>query len=485
MRCLIAATAVWLLSPSVPAFAQRATPGHGVGHESPAIAGTAPSRDHPPMFDPRRYPEDYRYLADPDQRTGAWWETLKLIPLAPEASSALTLGGELRARTESYANNLFSAAPRGDDGYVWERALPYADLHLGRHVRVFGQMELAYSQGQKGGASPLDRTGADWLQGFVELSAPVANGRLSARAGRQVVSYGDGSLIDSRYGPNVLQSFDGVFANFTRGRWRGDLFWARPVVSGLRDFDDRASRDQRIWGAIVGHDLPRVERGVVDLAYMGFRDDTGRFVGGGGAETRHTVALRHAGAAGRLDWKGEAIGQLGHARSGPVRAYALAAEAGYAFPRAPLAPRLHANGGVASGDADPTRRGSRTFNALFPRGQYFSDTGLIGPYNVINARFGGQLAPSAGLKLDAIIGLYWRESRRDAVYRNGGGVLFPATAGRGRFVARQYELTVDYGVTRGVDLRLTLAAFDRGRFVRSIPGSRAVRFAGLETRLWF
>ena len=59
-----------------PALAQQADEGSGAGRREPVLqdapVGAMPSRDHPPTFDPRRYTEDYRYLADQTQRLGAW-----------------------------------------------------------------------------------------------------------------------------------------------------------------------------------------------------------------------------------------------------------------------------------------------------------------------------------------------------------------------------------------------------------------------------
>lgn len=483
----VAALLAVALTPSA-AHGQRATSGEGVGRQQPprpATPGEVPSADHLPQFDPRRYTEDYLYLRDPAERRGAWWEGLKYVPLDRDEDVVLGLGGEARVRGEAYANALFDRSPRGDQAYVWERLLPYADLHVGPHLRAFAQIEAAYSQGQEPGPSPLDRTGVDLLQGFVELSAQLRGGRVSARIGRQVVSYGDGSLIDSRYGPNVLQAFDGAFANYTKGAWRADAFWARPVVGGLRDFDDATSDDQQIWGVVVGHDLARVERGVVDLAYIGFRNAPARFGSVPGIETRHSLALRHAGAAGPVDWKGEAIGQFGRFGGLDIRAYAVAAELGWTPQGVPLAPRLHVNGGIASGDRDPRDGRLGTFNALFPRGQYFSDTGLIGPYNLINLRAGSTVNIAPGLRIDGLAGFYWRHSVADGVYRNGGGPLFAAAQGTRRYVATQYEAVLDYSLTRGVDLRLTAALFTPGSFVRSTGPVALVRFLGVETRLWF
>ena len=451
---------------------------------APAMAqdALAPAPSKPPMFDPRRYTEDYRYVLDPAKRTGAWWEPLKVVPIGDDVQ--LELGGEIRVRTESYAGNLFSRAPVATQTYVWDRALPYASLHVGTHVRAFVQFEAAYAQGERPSPTPLDETGIDLLQGFVEADVPVGDAHLTARVGRQVLTYGDGALIDSRYGPNVLQSFDGAFVDYRTAHHRFDLFWARPVVNGLRDFDDHTSGHQQIWGAIAGRDIAGLKGGVLDVYYFGFEDRHAMFNGKQGRELRHTIGLRHSGAVGALDWKADTIGQFGSFGDGRIRAYALGGELGYTLAHAPLTPRLHANSGVASGD-DGRARGLGTFNALFPRGQYFSDTGLLGPYNLINLRTGSTFTFSRKVNLDALVGFYWRENPRDAVYRNGGALLFAASAGEGRYIATQYEAVLSYIPTRGIDTRLTLALFDPGPFVRSTGNVAPVRFVGAEARFWF
>ena len=235
-----------------------------------AMAQDAPAHTpaKPPPFDPRRYTENYSYVLDPAQRTGAWWEPLKAVPLGDDVD--LELGGEIRLRTESYAGNLFSRAPVAHQTYVWDRALPYASLHVGGHVRAFVQFEAAYAQGERPSPTPIDETGIDLLQGFVEADVPVGDAHLTARVGRQVLTYGDGALIDSRFGPNVLQSFDGAFVDLRTAHRRFDLFWARPVVNGLRDFDDRTSGGQQIWGAIASRDIAGLKGGVLDVYYFGF-----------------------------------------------------------------------------------------------------------------------------------------------------------------------------------------------------------------------
>jgi len=46
---------------------------------------------------------------------------------------------------------------------------------------------------------------------------------------------------------------------------------------------------------------------------------------------------------------------------------------------------------VPSGDNNPNDKDLQTFNPLFPKGKYFGELSLLGPYNLIN------LHPSIGV----------------------------------------------------------------------------------------
>src|SRR5262245_60451765 len=99
----------------------------------------------PPAISTVRYDEDYSYLRESSSRTGAWWEPLKYIPLSESGNIYLTLGSEVRFRYELLRNDNFGEGTQDDDGYLWIRALPMADLHAGDHLRFFGQLITAFS----------------------------------------------------------------------------------------------------------------------------------------------------------------------------------------------------------------------------------------------------------------------------------------------------------------------------------------------------
>ncbi|MBG6119838.1 hypothetical protein IWY39_003703 [Sphingobium sp. JAI105] len=98
----------------------------------------------PPTLTNTRYEEDWGRLADPANRDGRWTEAFKYIPLGGDAW--LSTGIELRARSESYRDNLWGGADAPNNSYLWLRAMPYADLHVGK-LRAFVQPIAAYAVG--------------------------------------------------------------------------------------------------------------------------------------------------------------------------------------------------------------------------------------------------------------------------------------------------------------------------------------------------
>lgn len=95
-----------------------------------------------PPYSLVRYDEDYRYLSDPATRADPS-DRLKYIRLESDPATFLTLGLDARLRFDSYSGYPLDPAHRERGGYLLQRYMPYADLHLGEHVRVFGQLIAA------------------------------------------------------------------------------------------------------------------------------------------------------------------------------------------------------------------------------------------------------------------------------------------------------------------------------------------------------
>jgi hypothetical protein len=198
------------------------------------LAQTASEFVAPPPITTERYPEDYSYLRDPQNRTGAWWEPLKFVPLTDSGWAYLGFGDEMRMRYEHYTNNNFGSGIKPTESYLRFRTFPQVELVLGDRVRLFGGLIAAYAKRSSLLKNPiLDQTGVDVLQARAEARL----GRLSLGGGRLVLVYGSGRLINA--GPNIRSSYQGGLAVWRGDSWRVDAFYARPVRSGVDSFDNR------------------------------------------------------------------------------------------------------------------------------------------------------------------------------------------------------------------------------------------------------
>jgi hypothetical protein len=445
------------------------------------------SSPNPPPLTPLRYDEDYSYLADPNARSGAWWEPLKYIPLNETGDNYLTLGGEIRLRFEGYENNNWGQEPAPDDDYFWYRALPTVDLHLGQHVRLFGELIGAWAEGKQPIETPVDETDVDLLQGFADISVPLGDEdtSLTLRPGRQLLSYGAERLIGTRYGPNVPRAFDAIKTFVDVGGWRIDGFYARPVEPGLDDFDDESHDDLSTWAFYGTVDLPVGVEPSLDLYYIGYDNNAAAFNQGMGSERRHTVGARIFGRAQAWDWDWEAMYQFGEFGNGDISAWSVASSTGYTFADIPLSPRLGLKANIISGDNDPGDADLQTFNPLFPKGKYFGELSLLGPENLINLHPTLDVQLGDGWSLGGAAVLYWRESTDDGVYDVGGNLVRDDGGSDERFVGTQAEVVLSYEHSRNLNGMISYSQFHPDAFIEDTGSSKTVHFLAAELQLQF
>ncbi len=453
---------------------------------APAFASA--ERASPPSFTNSRYGEDWRYLREPGNRTGAEWERYKFIPLDAAGEIFLTLGADLRLRYEGYRNNFWGDPPKPNEGYGWSRILPYADLNIGPDFRLFGQMVGAWADRSRLTKGPVDETGPDLLQAFGQWRIrPDGGGTvLTAQGGRQLVAYGSERLIGLRFGPNVPLAFDGALVRAEGGAWRIDGFFLRPVENNLHGFDDRTDGSRRAYGVYATRELPEIGVGAgIDLYWIGYHRANARFNAGVGTEDRQTVGSRLFGALGNWAWNHEAMLQFGRFGQDDILAWSLATVTRYTFWDLPYLPFLELRANVISGDGNAGDGTLGTFNALFPKGKYFGEIGLLGPYNLTNLHPVVGVDLGSGLSLSAAAVFYWRESLADGIYGNPGNLLRPAGVSRARYIGTQAELVLGWEATRNLSLEVSYAAFVPGRFIEETGPSRLVQFIGAEAQIRF
>ncbi|KQM13410.1 hypothetical protein ASE49_13180 [Novosphingobium sp. Leaf2] len=471
---------------AVPAAAQtepQAEPG--------AAPATATEAWQAPTLTITRYDEHWTQLADPAQRDAHWTDPFKYIPLQSDAY--LTTGIELRARSENYRHNLWGSAPAPNDSYLWLRAMPYADLHIGTGaigVRGFVQPIVAYAVGVAPAAGPVDQTGVDLLQGFVDVRIGAADtgsttsAGATLRVGRQMLSLGSERLVGTRYGPNVPLAFDGVRALLSLRGAAITVLAVHPVQSGTRSFDNTRSRTRSLRGAYMT--VPAIGAGSgLDLYYLDYRNTAATFGGLTGREVRRSVGARVFGHAANWHWNVEGIVQFGRFAGQRIGAWTLGTEIGRAFPKAPLAPDAVLRINVVSGDTRPGDGRLGTFNALFPKGKYFGELSPVGPTNIINVnpRVAMALSPKVSASLAGMA--YWRYARSDGVYDIPGNLIRAPGTATARFIGKEAEATLAWQTMPELELSTSFSVFAPGGFIRQTGPAKTITMLGFESNFRF
>lgn len=174
------------------------------------ISSQAAADDHSrPGFQKFRFDENYGFLASPGVPSDMF-DPPKYIPFGGNGDAYLSLGGSIRERYEYTNSPVFGDDPQDENGVWLQRVNLHADMQLGAHLRIFGEVSSALAEGRAAGPSPVDENELDLQNAFVDLSFGLTNNNdLTLRAGRQELEFGSGRLVDVREGTNVRRTFDG------------------------------------------------------------------------------------------------------------------------------------------------------------------------------------------------------------------------------------------------------------------------------------
>ncbi|MEM9879398.1 MAG: alginate export family protein [Pseudomonadota bacterium] len=365
----------------------------------------------------------------------------------------LKLSGQLRER----ATYLSAIVYDGDDetrGWFWtQRARVDANVNAADWLR--GKVSLQSALQQGGDISPIERNDLDIQEAFIDFGPKQS----FVRIGRQELLLGSQRLVGTREGTNVRRTWDGVRGSVLWGDWQLDALALREVavrVDGV--FNDGRNEGRDLAGLYTTGPFAV---GNIDIYYL-WADFAGRqTIEGSGDESRHSVGARWFGEAGGLFWNWEAIYQFGSLDNVDINAWTFAANTGYRWADVPWSPEVMLSTNIASGDHETGDGTLGTFNALYPRGSYFSENALLGPANFFNVHPYLRVRPREDVLAFVDVNFFWRLQTTDGVYGPAGNLIRLPSGSDSRFV--------DMSVSAGAEWEATKTMFLSVLFTHSAP----------------
>lgn len=343
----------------------------------------------------------------------------------------LSLGGELRLRSDSYVNS--AAPPVGTYTQRLFRGLVHSELRVGSHWRAFVELGTADLDGQRSAMPANFRNEASLQQAFVEYRGHVGNAMVGAIVGRQEYADGPPQLVSVGDGPSLRRTYNGARLFAHAPQWRIGAFDFEATDYGFGGFgDDRSDEAERFSGVTGAVSLSGDSKApVVATAYwIRFRADALRYRGRAVRAERDTAILRLQARRGPLTLDASVARQTGVAGSVPIEAYGAFGVASWQFDE-PLRPRVGVRFDLATGGR------SGDFDQLYASSAYISEGLFVGLSNMVQVTPTLALAPARNVSLVFDYGRAWRYSSAAPAY---GGLMRPYAGTQGQPGARVGDL---------------------------------------------
>lgn len=406
----------------------------------------------------------FAYLDDPKNTEHDMYDPLKRIRLGNDWLLSVGGGGWTR-----YMNEYNSRLGPTDNIYVLDRTRLYSDLWYQDRFRVYVEGIYANTQWQDLAPLPIDRTGPDFLNLFVDLKLFEYEGKgVYARAGRQELLLGSQRLVSPLEWANTRRTFQGASVLRTGEKWDFTAFWLQPVITNSQKLDWADVQQHFAGGWLTYRPKPGTTVDVYDLVYTNNNTVVQRGIQRGNF-TINTLGGRFAGDNDGWLWDGEAAIQLGRQAGADVLAGMATAGVGRTFQKAPWTPTVWQYIDYASGDDNPTAGRVHTFNQLFAFGHYYLGwADLVGRQNIIDLNTHVYLYPAKWLTLNFQYHRFWLANATDALYNPAGNVSrFDPTGRSGRDLGNEADAIANIHLTRHADVMVGYSYLFAGSFLRN------------------
>ena len=416
-------------------------------------------------YNQSRWAEDWSKLRDPKKRKDIV-DQLKFISIAGDGDVYLTLSGEARLRVNETTNpNLRDAEAQRQDIL---RLFGGADLHVGKHLRFYGELAHGTLEGRNlGTALPNLRNRLAVQQAFVDLTGTVADVDVGVRYGRQTFADGPNLLVVPRDNNTLYFGFNGFRAWARAAGVRADVFDFKPTRYGNGGTGDEGIEGgRRFSGISTGIVVPETLFGgsklYVDPFLWRLRNRGAVWGTDTAREVRNFYGLHVWGDAGpvNLDWTINYQGGSYDNRS--IKAWLILLAQTYKLGGGKNAPRVGFHADYASGGGAYGTGTLRNSLAPFGNNIYYSYQLFATPTNLIALAPNVTFSVFDKLRLTAEYQRSWRDTTSDAVYRANGS----AFAGTQNFGGKKIADTLRFQAVYPITSRLSFT----GRYEHLIAG---------------
>lgn len=386
-----------------------------------------------------RWAEDWSSLRDKRNRID-WADPLKYIPLNNSGSIYLTLSGNFRHHGFYDQRAMFGTVKKDPAYRSTLRWNAGADLHLGEHVRLYGEL----MSGQAGGINYYGYTGGRWRskldaqQAFVEVKGHLLGATMGAMVGRMSFLDAPPYVTAGSVYPTLPYSWNGLRGYAFWKRFRVDLFDLTLTNNApTTAFHDQVGWRTRLFGAYTSYAIPEFKfldkksQIFVDTFYLGYTLSSNPIASTtstiAGSTHRDTPGTRIWGNAGPIEfslggmWQGGNFHAANNGPKRPVSAYSFNGTVSWRFAKWWGRPAIGIQADAISGGDTRKSQTSSWGNFLspfVPSAYYLDMSTYIGNSNLIDVGPLATIATSRNTSLLLKVPVIWRNSTHDAIYAN-------------------------------------------------------------------
>lgn len=434
-----------------------------------------------PSIKSLRADENYMILIKNDTlRNASFFTQLKAIPINKEKYIYLSLGGEYRPRWELTKNKNWNENKTDDENFYSQRIMFHTDLHLGKHIRVFGQL----THGLVSLAKPVyvQSDKLDLHQAFTEFIIFINKSTLKIRAGRQELILGSGRLMAFRDGPNSRRSFDMARIMIDGKGYNTNLFYGREVKVPVGFFDNKSNDAPYTWGLGLTANTKK-NLGNTSVYYIGFDAKLVKYNDGINPETRHTIGFRRFGNIGKsFKYNTEFNYQFGAFGTKTISAFSIEGDWHYNLIKSKFKPDFGLKLDYISGDKNLGDNKLGTFNPYFNNPAYFGLITQVAAMNIFDIHPSLKFKFTEKFSATAETDFYWRAQLNDGLYAGSKALIRTSNNSKTLWIGWQSGIKLEYEINRYLKLTNETFYFVAGDFVKETGDSNNTFYNGMT--LW-